>query len=288
MGKSSFKLKTEMIRKVTDIFNNKGWPLDPEPLTEDEGLFDRICTLLSKLNEDEQQLMLTLTQDFLKFNFENYHPLFAKAIHSINFDSLSDYETIYIIPLESPVDTFRGRVKSSSNAAYLLKSMLNNYIDKNHYKLTDVSSVYKLNHFHPDRYNSLIIFVDDFIGTGSTAYKLILNFFEMRSQDDYAIIISAASLEAGMYKIRTLGIDVYTGIILKKGIKDSPNITDKNKAYQIIDAIERRLAIDKKYHRGYKQSEALVKMIRTPNNTFPVYWCEKMKNGKKWPAPFPR
>lgn len=36
---------------------------------------------------------------------------------------------------------------------------------------------------------------------------------------------------------------------------------------------------------GYAESEALVTMIKTPNNTFPFYWYEKNSNSY---APFPR
>ena len=40
-----------------------------------------------------------------------------------------------------------------------------------------------------------------------------------------------------------------------------------------------------KYHFGYAQSEALVKLERTPNNTFPVYWFSYKQRRT---VPFPR
>jgi hypothetical protein len=73
-----------------------------------------------------------------------------------------------------------------------------------------------------------------------------------------------------------------------KGISESTAIENKVAALKIVDRIEKRLRITEKFFRGYGQSEALVKMIRTPNNTFPLYWCDKTKKGDKWPAPFPR
>lgn len=36
---------------------------------------------------------------------------------------------------------------------------------------------------------------------------------------------------------------------------------------------------------GYASTESLVAMIKTPNNTFPVYWCECKENSH---APFVR
>lgn len=39
---------------------------------------------------------------------------------------------------------------------------------------------------------------------------------------------------------------------------------------------------------GYKESEGLVTMIKTPNNTLPFYWYEGKRDGKFMMAPFPR
>ena len=49
--------------------------------------------------------------------------------------------------------------------------------------------------------------------------------------------------------------------------------------------IEDILKVDSKYSFGFNQTEALISLIKTPNNTFPVYWYEK--NGHSH-APFPR
>jgi hypothetical protein len=36
--------------------------------------------------------------------------------------------------------------------------------------------------------------------------------------------------------------------------------------------IEKKINIRGEFSLGYKQSESLISMIRTPNNTFPVFW----------------
>ena len=55
-----------------------------------------------------------------------------------------------------------------------------------------------------------------------------------------------------------------------------------------MDDIEKRLKVNENYRRGFKESEALVCMLRCPNNTFPVFWSTKKVSGESWPAPFPR
>ncbi len=52
-----------------------------------------------------------------------------------------------------------------------------------------------------------------------------------------------------------------------------------------MEEIEDKMSVKRNYRLGYGQSEALVTMCRTPNNTFPVFWEEK---GNMKLAPFPR
>jgi len=55
-----------------------------------------------------------------------------------------------------------------------------------------------------------------------------------------------------------------------------------------MDKIESRLGNVNDFKHGYKMSESLVTMSRTPDNTFPVFWWDKCTTGSKWPSPFPR
>ena len=49
--------------------------------------------------------------------------------------------------------------------------------------------------------------------------------------------------------------------------------------------ISKQLQAPKGMQLGYASTESLVAMIKTPNNTFPVYWCECKENSH---APFVR
>lgn len=52
--------------------------------------------------------------------------------------------------------------------------------------------------------------------------------------------------------------------------------------------IGKKLKVKNKMYLGYKESEGLVTMIKTPNNTLPFYWDEGKRDGKFMMAPFPR
>ena len=71
----------------------------------------------------------------------------------------------------------------------------------------------------------------------------------------------------------------------KKGISDKYSDTELSKKIKLMEHIEKNLDIPDDYLFGYKKSEALVTMIRTPNNTFPVFWYNKKNEDN---APFPR
>ncbi len=51
-----------------------------------------------------------------------------------------------------------------------------------------------------------------------------------------------------------------------------------------MESIEKKIKPHKNEKLGFKSSEALITLIRTPNNTFPVFWKQK----KDRIAPFPR
>lgn len=282
------KIEVDLVYKIMQIFSNNGWPFQQPASTEDENLFENFCELFYFLNKDEQELILTLTEDFSRFTLEDYYRLFTQALQEVDKSLLSNNRYFYLIPLDSPTDIQKARVKSGGQAAYIARGILHNLIDTEWQKIIDVADVVKLAEIHSNRKNSLIIFIDDFIGTGNTACETLYEYCKNSVTDDDVIIVSAVTLRIGAEAIRDLGFELYSSVLLKKGIEESAKIDNKDEAYKIIDGIEQRLNVSSSYHRGFRGSEALVKMFRTPNNTFPLYWCNRMKNGNRWPAPFPR
>ena len=81
--------------------------------------------------------------------------------------------------------------------------------------------------------------------------------------------------------------NVYTtvSVIREKGISDYylGETLDENK--DLMVEIEKNLGTKREYRFGYGDSESLVTMCRTPNNTFPIFWQE---NNNMKVAPFPR
>ena len=283
-------LLPENIIRLTHIFNSKKWPIDTGDPADDPVLFDKFCHLLSELSDDEQDLILTLTEDFSRFTYYDYPKLMNKALLKVDPILIRDAEMVFLIPLVSPKDMEKGESKSGHALPYTtLRTVIPSHSYLKDKKVKAIESLSLLESQHCNRNNALLLILDDFIGTGNTACKFLdeyCRYYQVRS--DSLVIASLVIQKAGMEAIRDLGFDVVAAHIRQRGISDSNKIPDPMKALSIMDCVEDRLKINTRYRRGYGQSEALVKMIRIPNNTFPVYWCAKTTNGDEWPAPFRR
>ena len=80
-------------------------------------------------------------------------------------------------------------------------------------------------------------------------------------------------------------ITVFSYLHFKRGISDRYVGEQLDTYSRIMTHIEDKLKVAAKDRFGYNQSEALISLIRTPNNTFPVFW---KSYGKNKIVPFPR
>ena len=78
---------------------------------------------------------------------------------------------------------------------------------------------------------------------------------------------------------------VFAAQLRKRGISDKYPKAEAEEKLNMMRNISRQIKGPRNMILGYENSEGLVSMIKTPNNTFPVYWYEN----KKYPsAPFVR
>ena len=95
--------------------------------------------------------------------------------------------------------------------------------------------------------------------------------------------------ECGKKVADEYGVEIYTSVLRNKGITDNYSEQEVQEKKEQMKRISKRFKVkDKNLYLGYKESEGLVSMIKTPNNTFPFYWYEGKREGKLSLAPFPR
>jgi hypothetical protein len=247
--------------------------------------FDDFCFLMTKLDPDQQDLMLILLEDYLRVGLNDYLEYIANLFNIVG-EEIDDQCKICFLSLTP--ENKKGD-KSSNLVLYLLKALeifKSKKVNKENLCFND--AIGKINRGELD----LLILVDDFIGSGETAVGILKKIIELGVEKEKLTVVSLVAQTSGINEIMSLGVKVYSHIIRGRGITDSNKIleTKKNFYKDIMIKIEGLIGINfsDRYSFGYKKTEALVTMMRTPNNTFPIFWKPKgaVKEGGIR-APFP-
>lgn len=277
--------KLEIITQLNDIFYENGWPVGKRIY---EKKYSKIVELMVSLNEDEQKVLLTLVKDFIYIPHEKYPYYTEECFNKIDVDKYNGHNYIYVVPLKKLDQT--KETKSGDSLAY---SIANEYaplfFDNGKKTVKILQKIRTLEKLNKTRKPSLFIFVDDFVGTGDTAFETVKLFNDSyKKKGDATIIVSIITMQTGYDRLKNEVDEFVSSIIVKKGITDSERIADKAHASKVMTGIEDKLCDIDDLRFGYKKSEALVSLVSTPDNTFPVFWVGKDANGNDWPAPFLR
>jgi len=251
-------------------------------------VFQRFGVLLTLLSSAERDLVLTLLEDFLNCGLFQVFPLVTQAIEQIPPPVVDAVDNVVFLPLAETKKN--GKPKSSSTFLYMLEHHVAPFLEL--FSGKHIASYERMDSLAaeaPGRGPSLIIMVDDFVGSGESATKTIGRFrAKVAKPTDSVVVVAAVAQQQGINLIRAETVEVYAAVHRVKGISDSAKLADQAHALTIMDSLEERLGIHGDYRRGFRQCESLVKMIRTPNNTFPVFWHPRTSTGEEWPAPFRR
>jgi len=251
-------------------------------------VFERFGQLLTRLVQKERALVLTLLEDFLHCSSYDLMPLLRKALEAIPAAMLAGIGRVILLPLAETRND--GKPKSSSALLYPAENVILPYMPSFSGKQVSVyEKMALLREQADDRSDSLVILLDDFVGSGGSAVKAIQRYrSDFAKTSDRLVVAVVAAQEQGIKLIAQENVTTYVGIVRKRGISDSSVISDRKAALAIMDSLEGRLGVAADYLRGYGKCEALVTMLRTPNNTFPIFWYPTTPSGERWPAPFRR
>ncbi len=297
--KEKKKINATDILEVNKIFIEKGWEIG--------GIFfQKYLEWLSNFEEDEKSLVLELTQNYLIVSLKDYVKGIEEAIEKLFILEKKIMETknkIYIIPLlnirkhffNDAKETETSITKSSNLVAYLFKSnelMHNKFLQNK--KLQIIENYSKIPITKCNDNKSIVIFVDDFIGSGQTALEA-LRYFEgevweksnkkYKMKMDNTRILSIVAHEEGEKKLESENYKMYCSKIIYKGISSVYSKDKREEKLDLMKKIEKKeyFSIPEMESLGFGKLEALITMIRTPNNTFPIF--QKSKKGK---VPFAR
>jgi hypothetical protein len=288
-------LSVDVIYRLSNIFEKNDWNITDNPPNLAKEWFDCFCKMFKVLSQDEIDLILKLTEDFKIYDLSIWDYLMDDVlnmmIEEIKMENLYKNDAIIVSPI-LPNGRFESIFAHSGHMmVYPLEIKLKEKLDKDKINIigiiqfSDVQDTIKRKGYS----HIQMIFVDDFIGSGTSALKTI-NRFKRETGDLFScsyIIMSLVGMNNALQYLST-SYPIFCKKIHYRGIGDSKRFAELLVTYKIMLNIETNLSIEKKYSLGFKKTEALIKMLNTPNNTFPVFWCSKAKNGGKWYAPFVR
>lgn len=264
------QLSISQLEKLKTLFVQKQWPI-----VEDEGLsvFERFYQTLLLLDNDEQDFLIKLTYRFEHIPLSEYLNYMVEPLKRLRQDA--GKKNLMFVTCTPKADV--GAVKSSSAVLYQLKGTTMKQHLQLHPKIV-IENIQKLPDYSITD-SSIVVLVDDFIGTGETALAAVDYIHELvpaLKDNSQIVVFSIIALHKGIECLNNIGVKIYCSIEKRKAISEEMTGNDRVEATAIMQKIESKLKkLNEDFRFGYKGSEALVSMERCPNNTFPVYWLTK-------------
>lgn len=275
--KKQYKKKTANPSLVEDyynmsrVFKQNSWDNYPGS----SAIFNAHVGLMRRLDDEEKRLYLELTSKFLWIR--DYTSLIISQLNNI-LDSYKSYTTFYVLRCMPQKDQ-----KWSKSSGVVLYEIRNPEVRKQLSKsLIILDKIEEVKDIKNDGH-TLLILVDDFVGTGDTAEKCIIDVRKFNATLlGYIVVMSVAALEKGKQKLSSFNVPIFSSYIIKRGISDYYTGYNLTKNIQLMHNIESKLRVSKSFSLGYGASEALICLKRCPNNTFPIYWHDSRY------SPYPR
>jgi hypothetical protein len=272
----------DAVIEINRIFKANKWT----EKDKDELVFNGFCNLFTELEPDQRKLILELTKNYCWISQGDYQDGLLQAMESISGEEVSEISKIHFFPIIKPEDEIKN--KSGNHLLYIIKSfkhLMKKYKNIHFEYLTQFDALQRLEIAPDER----LFLIDDYIGSGDT---LDFCMAELRKNTRIASgsikVVCIAIQEETQINLVLDGYGVLKSIVVKKGISDynvQPQIDQKK---DLMREIERNIPGAKLYSLGYKETEALITLMRTPDNTFPIFWSKFRKNGKLFDAPFAR
>jgi hypothetical protein len=277
------KNKLELLLKFQTIFEEKGW-------TQIDGYdekLDRFGLLIDSLKLEEINLLLELTHLYEWMSYNDYHNNLRRLLTKVLNDSLPKKSRLIIFPIIKPTD--EGEVKSGHVVMKMLESIKPSIKG---FKTIELKLLKEFRDLRPEKLemseNDFLILVDDYIGSGKTLNKTLSEVKKNSTLNSNYAIVSMAIQDHAKLFLEENEITHYYSMLLNKGISDNNNSPNLEEKLEIMRAIENKIPKVTKYRLGYEKSEALITLMRTPNNTFPIFWKGIVSKGVEIDAPFQR
>lgn len=267
-------LPGELLNRLRELFEYKRWNVDFAEIS----CYMRYVRTISKLKPEEQNLLFDLSRRFEHIQIGDYAKALAKPLGQLRDQYAGK---LIFIGCVTEDDIKNHEVKSCMNVLYQLKgTTMKYYIEMGRKRVCDNARYVRGTEIDEvNAGNAMLVFVDDFIGTGETAVEAARYLAKAQpklTNWKNVCYLAIAAQKEGVKRLRDSGCSVYVTEEYGKGISDYYKGKQLAEARATMMQIESGLKkLEKDFKFGYQQSEALLSMERCPNNTFPIYWLTK-------------
>ncbi len=268
MKKISRQIDPEEQVRIYELFQKKNWEIDEK---NENSLINRfIKTYIGLSSKAAREVYISLAQEYQFISPSDYINLIINMCESI-FDS-DEREDILVMPLLAKKDI--KKIKSGTFVSYLFKSINFKYSDKLIKKSITIIDNYEIL-AKKIKKEKILFLVDDYIGSGKQ--------FSFAFNDFCETIISSTDISIDEIKriyiitlfINPIGLDFVTERITKySNMQLIYSHKTSNKAFEFSEILQQNNSADTS-HLGYNDCGELITLIRTPNNTIPLFSDKK-------------
>ena len=265
------------IVKIGDVFKKQGWPIDEN---NKSSLYHRFLRTYMQLDKAERELFIKLSSVYKWVSLSEYQklviPLMERTVQKHYGQKAQD---IWIYPIKK--NEHSGTIKSSDLVAYLCKAVEFQYSDvlykKKFHILGSLDIVQEKKNKFKDR---PLLIIDDFIGSGKYVSDVIDELSKHGISKSNVVVCSLFVSEKGLKQVLDNGCRI-------EYIEQTQNIVNglSKQEKDLLAQIEEAIGVEEDFRFGFGGSANLITLIRTPNNSLPLFWLDK---GRSHTAPFPR
>lgn len=269
-------LKFYEITRIIDLFTEKNWPIDE---INKSSLYNRFLQRYQHFNTEGRTLFLKLSQCYQKISLSEYQELIIQLMEQAVEKYYTAGQDVWVYPIKK--FEHLSDIKSADLVAYLCKTVQTQYSDRLYKKkFRIINSLQDLEQKKQKLYKKPLLLLDDFIGSGKYVCDVVQELFDAGISKENIVICTLYLSEAGNKQLTESGYSVeYLELVSCSLQKLSPQ--EQN----VLQTIENSLGVSKEFHFGYGESATLITLLRTPNNSLPMFWFDK---GRSHSAPFPR
>ncbi len=262
------------IERLKQLVSDKGWSAFDLLAHPELATIEAITRMFQGLPTNEIDLSLDLLDDYIII--KDYSTAARSLMVALR--DLAGDTPLLVTPL---VDYQSERPKSGHSLHYEMSNFTGLFGGRRVLFRDDPKSTSSQSH------EGIHVSVDDFIGTGNQFFKMVESVVKDGLKDNITHIAAICIQESAKAYVEAAGYQVVALHVLGKGL-DRLSIRRGIPRSDVVaeyKKLEKKTKCSSDYCLGRDETEALVTMKATPNNTLPIFWIE---GKEKWPAPFPR